>query len=150
MEAPVLVIGIGNDYRGDDAVGLAVVRTLQARKIAHVRLMESDGNCTILIEAWKNAKKVILIDAMSSGAKAGTICRFDVHTQPLPVTAALSSTHALGIAATLELARALGQLPPLVIVYGIEGKQFTSGAELSPQVSNVIQEVVKYVLADIS
>ena len=34
-----------------------------------------------------------------------------------------SSTHALGLAEAMELARALGRLPP-VIVYGIEGKTF--------------------------
>lgn len=148
MKSPVLVIGIGNKYRGDDAVGLAVVRALRNKNMKHVRLMESDGNCTDLLDAWKYARKVILIDAVSSGARAGTIHRFDVHTQPLPAGYTLSSTHAFGIAETLELARTLNQLPPSVIVYGIEGQQFTSGENLSPAVRKGVQGIVERVLAD--
>ena len=148
MDVPVLVIGIGNEYRGDDAIGLAVVRALRAKKIQHVQLMESDGNCTDLLDAWKHAGKVILIDAITPGTRAGTIHRFDVHTQLLPAEYPLSSTHAFGVAETLELARTLKQLPPSMIVYGIEGQRFTSGEKLSPQVRHVIPEVIRQVLGD--
>lgn len=149
MEAPVLVIGVGNEYRGDDKAGLAVVRTLQARQIENVRLMESDGDCTVLLEAWKGADKVILIDAASSGARPGTIHRFEAQTQALPEECTLSSTHAFGIAETLRLARVLGQLPPRLIVYGIEGKRFTTGDALSPAVRRAIQKVADRILIDI-
>lgn len=149
MGAPVLVIGIGNDYRGDDGAGLAVVRALQARQVENARLVECDGDCSVLFEAWKDANKVILVDAASSGARAGTIARFDAHTQALPANYTLSSTHAFGIAETLMLARVLGQLPPCLIVYGIEGKHFASGDELSPAVKRAIQRVVERIMADI-
>ncbi len=91
MREPVLVIGIGNDYRGDDRAGLEVVRTLRAKKSAHVRLMESDGDCTTLLEAWKHVDMVILVDAASSGATPGTIYRVDIRTQALPEGCTLSS-----------------------------------------------------------
>src|SRR5690349_6789036 len=119
MGEPVLVIGIGNDYRGDDAAGLAVVRAIRVRQLEQVHVMESDGNCTALLEAWKHASKVILVDAASSGARPGTIHRFDTRTQRLPDGYTLSSTHAFGIAETLKLAHVLSQHPPCLIVYGI-------------------------------
>ncbi len=149
METPVLIIGIGNDYRGDDAAGLAVIRALEARQLENVQLMECDGNCTTLLEAWKCASTVILVDAAISGSRAGTITRFDVRTQPLPARYVLSSTHALGIAETLALAQVLGQLPPCLIVYGIEGKNFNSGGNLSPAVRKAIRVVVEQVILDI-
>ncbi|SRR5579875_3561633 len=150
MGAPVLVIGIGNEYRGDDGVGLAVVRALRTRQLENTRLMECDGDCTVLFEAWKDVDKVILVDAVVSGASAGTISRFDAHTQALPANYTFSSTHAFGIAETLALARALGQLPPCLIVYGIEGKSFASGESLTPQVKKALPNVVEQVLTDIS
>lgn len=149
MRWPPLVIGIGNDYRGDDAIGLAVVRALRARKIERVRLMESDGDCTTLFEAWKQADMVILVDAVFSGAAPGTIHRVDTRTQALPEGCTFSSTHAIGIAEALRLARTLGQLPPCVIVYGIEGENFATGEDLSPSLKRVVQRVVERIMADI-
>jgi hydrogenase maturation protease len=149
MGEPVLVIGIGNDYRGDDAAGLAVVRALRVRQLEQVRLMECDGDCATLLEAWKDANKVILVDAASSGVRPGTTHRFDMHTQTLPAGYTLSSTHAFGITETLALARTLNQLPPCCIVYGIEGKHFATGDGLSPAVNHAIQRVVEHILADL-
>ena len=150
MEVPTLVIGIGNEYRGDDGAGLAVVRALQARPLENVRLMESDGDCSVLFEAWKDARKVILIDAVVSGASAGCISRFDIRTESIPANYALASTHAFGLAETLALARVLGQLPASFIVYGIEGKNFTSGESLSPSVRKAIGAVVQKVIRDVT
>jgi len=149
MGTPVLVIGIGNEYRGDDGIGLAVIRALQARLPENARLMECDGDCSVLFEAWKDAGKVILVDAAISGARAGTISRFDAHTQTIPANYTFSSTHAFGIAETLALARVLDQLPPCLMVYGIEGKHFTSGESLSPQVRKALPKVVEQVMLDI-
>lgn len=149
MEVPILVIGIGNDYRGDDGAGLAVVRALQSRPLENVRLMESDGDCSLLFEAWKDARKVILIDAVVSGAGAGSISRFDIHTQSIPANYILASTHAFGLVETLALARVLGQLPASFIVYGIEGRNFTSGESLSAPVRKAIGAVVQKVRRDI-
>lgn len=149
MGQPPLVIGIGNDYRGDDRAGLEVVRMLQARKRANVRLLESDGDCTTLLEAWKQADTVILVDAASSGAEPGTIHRVDTWMQALPEGCTFSSTHAFGIAETLNLARILGQLPSCLIVYGIEGETFMTGDDLSPAVRRAVRRVAKHIMADL-
>jgi hydrogenase maturation protease len=149
MGSPPLVIGIGNEYRGDDGVGLAVVRALQSVDLTDGRLMESDGNCTTLLDAWKNVSKVILIDAVSSGAEPGTISRFDAHAQRIPATCAFSSTHAFGIVETLALACTLNQIPPSVIIYGIEGENFATGDNLSKAVRKAVQQVVTQVIYDV-
>jgi hydrogenase maturation protease len=48
----------------------------------------------------------------------------------------------VGLADAIELARALGRLPPRVTVYGIEGERFDTGAPLSDSVAGAIDEVV--------
>lgn len=150
MASPPLVIGIGNEYCGDDGAGLAVVRALQARKRAHVRFLECDGNCTTLLEAWKDADDVILIDAVASGARPGTMYRIDACTQTLPARCTFFSTHAFGIAETLTLARALGQLPARFLIYGIEGERFAAAEGFSPPVKQAIEKVTGQVLLDLS
>jgi len=144
-----LIIGLGNQYRRDDAVGLTVARRLKEAAPAHVRVLEESGESTALMDSWQGADTVILIDAVHSGAKPGSLHRLDAHRQPIPTRFFHYSTHAFGAAEAIELARALGQLPPRLIVYGIEGKTFEAGLGLSPEVEKAAQEVVERVLGDL-
>lgn len=150
MTSPPLVIGIGNEYRGDDGAGLAVVRALRARKRVHARFLECDGNCTTLLEAWKDTEDVILLDTVASGARPGTMYRIDARVQALPAGCTFFSTHAFGIAETLALARALGQLPSSFLIYGIEGERFAASEGFSPPVKQAIEKVTGQVLLDLS
>ena len=52
-----------------------------------------------------------MIDGVSSGAAPGTLHRFEVADEPLPAELFSSSTHALGVAEAVELARELDRLP---------------------------------------
>jgi hydrogenase maturation protease len=145
MPRQILVIGLGNDYRGDDAVGRALARRLQPIVGDDVRVMEESGEGASLIEAWKGADFVILIDAVHSGGAAGTIHRFDTAIQQVPGSFFHYSTHAFSVAEAVELARALDQLPSRLIVYGIEGKNFDSCVGLSPEVAAAAKEVFRMV-----
>lgn len=137
-----MIIGVGNAHRGDDAAGLIVVRRLQEALGDRVLCREENGEGTVLMEAWQAAETVILVDAMHSGAAPGMVQRFDVAAQSLPAKLLCSSTHVFGVAEAIELARALGQLPAHFIVYGIEGKNFAVGSELSTEAERAIAEAV--------
>ena len=145
MPEQILIIGLGNDYRGDDAVGRALARRLQVIAGGNVRVLEESGEGASLIEAWKGADFVILIDAVHSGGAAGTIHRFDTAMQSVPCSFFHYSTHALSVAEAVELARALNQLPPRLIVYGIEGKNFGAHLGLSSEVKVAAEEVFRMV-----
>ena len=146
---PILIIGIGNAYRGDDAVGLRVAQDIKKEALVHVTVSEQSGDGISLMDSWKDSDAVILIDAVHSGTQPGTIHRFDVHTQTIPTNFFHYSTHAFGVAEAIELARALKQLPKNLIVHGIEGKCFEAGIGLSLEVEKSAQEVVKRVQQDI-
>jgi hydrogenase maturation protease len=145
MPSPILVIGIGNEYRSDDGVGLVVARELRARNLPNTQIIERSGDGATLMEAWETASVVILIDATSSGSKPGTIYRFDAATQSIPTGLSFHSTHAFSVAEAIGLARTLNQLPPLLLVYAIEGGNFSAGVSLSPQVQSAAREVVERV-----
>lgn len=149
LGAPVVVVGVGNVHRGDDAVGHAVACRLREERLAHVRVLTESGEGTSLMALWQDTNAVILIDAMRSGANPGTVQRIEAGRQPVPRALLRCSTHAFGVADAIELARALGQIPPHVIVYGIEGETFEIGAELSAAVAQAIPQVVSRVCQDI-
>src|SRR5215475_968434 len=103
------VIGLGNEFRHDDAIGL-----IAARRLREVGLFteEHDGDLADLIERWREIDDVILIDAVSSGAPAGTLHRIDARSSPVPRGLTFGSTHTLGLADAIELSRTLETLPP--------------------------------------
>jgi len=142
----VLVIGVGNRLRGDDGVGLAVASRVRA---AGIEVREYEGEPVGLIEAWSCAAAVVLVDAVSAGAAPGSVHRFDASSAALPATWSRStSTHALGVAEAIELARAVGRLPLRVVAVGIEGVSFELGAGLSAEVEGALSEVVEVVLGE--
>jgi hydrogenase maturation protease len=102
-----------------------------------------------LIEAWKDAERVILIDAVASGEDPGTLHRLDAHDQTIPTRFFSHSTHIFSVAEAVELARVLNQLPPYLTIFGIEGKDFNHGVGLSLEVEKAAQEVVAHVAQDV-
>ncbi len=142
----MLVIGVGNWYRSDDGVGLVVARKIEAMNVPAVVVREESGEGAALIEAWKDAGNVVIIDAASSGSVPGTIHQFDARTQTIPSAFIHYSSHAFGVAEAIELARALNQLPPRLMLYGIEGKNFAAGVRLSEEVERAAEEVATHIM----
>jgi hydrogenase maturation protease len=138
----VLVIGVGNRYRRDDAAGLAAAGRLREEFGGTVAVREETGEGTALLDAWEGAGTVILIDAVHSGARPGAIVRIDARKQAVPTGWFHWSSHALGAAEAIDLARALHRMPPRLIVFGIEGKTFEAGTGLSPEIERAVDEVV--------
>jgi hydrogenase maturation protease len=144
-----VVIGVGNVLRGDDGAGVAVVERLRGRVPRDVEVLACSEEPSRLMDAWDAADSVVLVDTVSSGAPAGTLHRFDADEEPLPARTFRSSTHAIGIADTIELARALGRLPRRIRVYGVEAGGFATGAALSPAVDAAVTALAATVLHDL-
>jgi hydrogenase maturation protease len=144
----LLVIGVGNVWRGDDAVGLAVLEHLRAA-LPEVPMSAASGEGAALMESWAAVRHVIIIDATASGAAPGTIHRLDAQAQPIPAELFHYSTHDFGVAEAIEMARVLGRLPESLIIYGIEGSTFDFGAELAPAVARAVPDVVQRIHQEI-
>jgi hydrogenase maturation protease len=144
----VVVVGVGNAYRGDDGAGLAVAESLRARVGSGVEVVTCEQEASRVIDAIEGRDAAVLVDASSSGAPPGTIHRFDASAEPVPARSFRSSTHAFGVGEAIELARALGKLPGTVVVYGIEGERFTAGEGLSPAVDAAVESAASAVMGE--
>ncbi len=150
MGEGAVVIGVGNPDRGDDGAGSEALSRLEGRVPAGVRLVRLSGaDPAQVMEAWAGVERVFLVDAMKSGAPAGTVRRFDAVAAPLPAEVQLFSTHALGAGAAVEMARVLGRLPSALTVYAVEGATFTVGAGLSPAVAAGAAEVAALIVEEV-
>jgi hydrogenase maturation protease len=147
-----VVIGVGNDLRGDDAAGLEVARMLCASgPPPGVRVVERGGDPLALIEAWDHpeTEAAIVVDAARFGGAPGTVRSFDAGSMPLPARLGGGSTHALGVGEAIELARSLGKLPPSLVVHAIEGGRFEFGGGLSPSVERTAELLAERLRAEL-
>jgi hydrogenase maturation protease len=144
------VVGIGNPWRSDDAAGLQAAAALRGHVPAAVEVLAESGEPTALLDHFDGADAVWLLDAVSSGAPAGTVHRLDASATELPERLFRTSTHHIGLAEAIELGRALGRLPSRVVVFGIEGSNFATGAELSPAVADAVARVVALVAEEVT
>jgi hydrogenase maturation protease len=135
----MLVIGCGNRDRGDDGAGLMVAERL--RELG-VNVEMCAGESLALIEAWGRADDVILVDAVVTGARLGTVWLWDDQTAQIQ-RSLTTSTHGFGVAEAIQLARILDRLPKRLRLFGIEGRRFDVGGEVSPEVGRAIEELAQ-------
>ena len=145
----IVVIGVGNDYRSDDGVGVVIARQLRAQLPPEIKIIEASGEGASLLEAWQGAASVVVLDAAHSGAPPGTVHRVDASTEPIPSAFLNYSTHAFSVAEAVELSRVLHELPPHLIVYGIEGSNFEAGVGLSPAVEEAASLVMAQIVGEL-
>ncbi|MFC0432054.1 hydrogenase maturation protease [Kutzneria buriramensis] len=139
-----VVIGVGNPYRRDDAVGLAVAEAAAGRGINAV---QSDGEPAGLLLAWEGTDLAVIVDAVvCEPATPGRIHR----TPALPSAHGGTSSHGLGIPDAVALATALGRMPRRLIVYAVEAADVSLGVGLSTPVARAVPWLVDRVLADLT
>src|SRR5437867_8445500 len=99
----VVVIGVGNELRGDDAVGLAVVRALQSRLSPGVETLETHGEVGELLDAWDDAAVAVVVDAASAGLVPGTLSVAEADALLLKGSSRVRGTHGLGVVQAVAL-----------------------------------------------
>ena len=141
----LLIIGIGNAFRQDDAAGLLVVRRLGQIGCPGATVIEHDGDGSSLMAHFESGSTIILVDAAQSGAAPGTIHEPNIRRTPLPAFLSRASSHQFGVAEAIEMARALNTLPEQMHVFAIEGKHFGYGSAVSPEVQRAVERVCEHI-----
>ena len=142
------LIGVGNEYRQDDGVGIFIVRNHRLRRLPGVYTVEHRGDATNLIDLWKDAGTVFVFDAVFSGNKPGTIYRFNALKEELPQELFRFSSHTFSIVDAIGFSHILNQLPNELIVFGVEGKNYGSGQGMSSECKQAAFEVIRRVLEE--
>ena len=145
----ITIIGIGQSFRGDDAAGLEAIRRWReefnetaSRPEVQVEVCELPG--VGLLDLFEGADSVLLVDAVQSGAKVGTIHRIGPE-ELVAFSADSTSAHGWGVAETLGLARQLGLTLPPIHLIGVEAGQMDLGAGLSPEVEAALPVVCAWI-----
>jgi hydrogenase maturation protease len=143
-----IVIGIGNDFRRDDGIGLAVADQIAERNLPHVRVVSGISELTTLLEAWSGAAHAVVVDAATGANRTpGRIRRWtgrELETTPVV------SSHALGLAQAFALGKALARMPEELVVFTIDVADTNHGIGLTPTVAAAVPRLVDLIVAELS
>jgi hydrogenase maturation protease len=108
-------------------------------------LLSCDGEVGALLELFQRAPELILVDAVdgpAAGLRAGELLRLEADDVALEQAALRTSTHAMGVAEAIALARALELLPERLRIIAIAGQSFTPGEGLGESVRRAADELI--------
>lgn len=133
-----LVIGLGNRWRGDDAIGAQVLDLLRAMKLGNVELLDCPGDNMDLINHWQGREHAYVIDACyAPELAAGTLLTIEnAHADDRALTQLRhpTSSHVLDLQQAIALSEVLEQAPAALTVYAIAGSRFETGSQPQAEV----------------
>jgi len=142
------IICVGNSARSDDGVGPLIAEELRNRDL-DIPVHFSNGEPGELLDLWRGLGRVVMVDAVLTGqGEPGTVHVLSATDQPLPVVSHASS-HGIGLAESIELARSLHALPTDIRLVGIEAGSLEPGTELTPAVRDAIPDAITRILIEV-
>lgn len=149
MKAPAKrpgIICVGNADRADDAVGPVCADMLSNHGLP---VKVCSGDAFELLELFRSTTAVFLVDAVVTGREPpGTIYAVKGDSEAIQTASWTLSTHGMGVAEALRLARTLGVCPGSVCLYGVEAAHFEWGEAMTPEVAAALPGLVARIEAD--
>ena len=151
VKTGLVIVGLGQEIRGDDGAGIAAVRSWQAKytetashPLIRVELVETPG--LALTDILAGAQVALIVDAVQSGQPAGEVSLVE-ESQLETYSSGTGTAHGFGVAETLSLARSLepAKLPNRLILLGIEAGDLGLGHGLSAPVEAALPAAARFI-----
>jgi hydrogenase maturation protease len=147
----VIVIGVGQTMRGDDAVGVLAVHNWcskypQSVNHPEVQVVIAELPGLDLLELLSGAENALIVDAVESGAQPGRIFLLD-EAEISAFDNGTGSAHGWGVGETIQLGRNLNRddLPDKIRFMGIGARQFDMGSEPTPEIIHKLPQIVELI-----
>ncbi len=157
----ILVAGVGNILRSDDAFGVVVSRKLAELPLPEgVHVVETGiGGMALIQELQEGWDALIIADTVDRDRAPGTI--MVIEPEVVDVTALswdqrydmLADMHMATPERALMLARALGVLPSRLVLVGcqpVDAQEMSSPLDMSPPVAAAVDVAVQEILAELT
>ncbi len=134
------IIGLGNTLRRDDGIGILTLSALEkSHKLKNVDYLDF-GSCSFdLIHRFDSYDKVILVDGIEAGLKAGELKLFALKDAEYLLKQEPVSTHEINLAGLFYLCDQLG-VKTEIYVAGIQVEETDFGEGLSGGVKEKLTE----------
>jgi hydrogenase maturation protease len=154
----ILLAGVGNVLRADDAFGVEVARRLAALDLPPgVRVVETGiGGIALVQEIQGGWDALVVVDTVDFGREPGTIMIIEPDVIDVEALSwgerydLLADMHLANPQRVFMMARALGVLPPFVRIVGCQPVDAHGiGTEMSPPVAAAVDVGVSEVLRQV-
>ena len=145
------ILGLGNTYLGDDAVGIHVVRELKpiAERFG-IDIIEAELGGFDLAEILGDYDRAIIVDAVKFGnVQPGTVSRYTIEDFRYSIHTA--HVHGINLPSALEIIESLGmKVPDPIVIVAIEAKEiYTFGAPMTEEVAEAVPKAAGMVLGEL-
>ncbi len=137
----IRVVGLGNEWTGDDAAGLKVAEALLPYKTASFDVQVLGVPEFHMFEGLNENDVLIVVDACQGSGEAGRVSKLPLDALPEDLMRH-GSSHGLGLQHWLSMKQELDGISCQVLIYAIELEQITMGAPLSPAVATAVEKLV--------
>lgn len=146
-----LLLGLGNLLMNDDAAGVRVVQALQKKYKFPTGVNVMDGGTLglDLLPYLEGVDRLLVVDAVETGAAAGTIVRLNGEDIPLALATKVSP-HQMGLKDLLLVADLQGYAPPLMVLWGVQPESIEMDIEMSPAVAAAVPLLELKVLEELA
>ncbi len=136
---------------GDDGLGVHVARELEKLRLPEdVKVVDAGTRSLDVLLKFQGVHRVILIDAIKSGHKPGTIYRLTEQDLQRRASSFIS-LHELTVEHSLRMAKqTLGEkFPRDIVIFSVEVGNVKAGPGLSPEVSSALPKLLKLILKEL-
>ncbi|MEN8905711.1 MAG: hydrogenase maturation protease [Clostridiales bacterium] len=148
----IVIIGIGNILLKDDGIGIHIINELNKLKddkeLKEIEFIDGGTSTLDMLKHFQENDIVIIIDALRSGLKPGTIYKLKPEDINDTILCDLS-IHDVQIVDIVKLANIMGYNPK-IIIFGIEPKNIGYGIEISEELLNKTYEFIVIIKKEIS
>jgi hydrogenase maturation protease len=146
----ILVLGIGNLSMSDDGIGVRVVQLIAERYRFPEQVTVLDGGTLGLglLPKVENAERLLIVDAVETGAPPGTLVRLTGEDIPLALGTRISP-HQMGLKDLLAVASLLGCAPKETVLWGVQPESTGMALGLTAPVEAKLERLVVKLLQEL-
>jgi len=138
-----VVLGAGNPLMGDDGLGIEVLEAIAQKWVESHDIRFLDGGIwgMRLLPHIEDADRLLVIDAVRTGAAPGTLVRLEREEIPRHLRTKISP-HQIDLSEVFAVAELRGTFPREAVVLGIEPAQIDAYLEISTEVIASVPSLV--------
>jgi hydrogenase maturation protease len=143
-----LILGLGNTLLADEAVGIAVIRGLEAEGGLEDAVFVDGGTLSFTLAGpIADCPRMIVVDSAAMGTEPGTVKIFEGERMDRQLSGKGTSVHEVSLMDLMDMARLTDTLPSPRALVGIEPAKVDWGDELTPRVAGAVPRAMAAVRA---
>ena len=143
-----LILGVGSPLRTDDGVGIHVIEALREEDLPSYVELREDLSCRDVFDAFPDFDRIIIIDAIKSNNKPGTIQEYHINDSVSYEQVQISLSHGIDLLTMIELGRRSfpDKMPNEILIITVEADDImTISDKCTPNVQKAIHKVVSLI-----